>query len=285
MLANDRCSGVTLSPSILFHTNGTMETIGHVTVSTLLRELIGQIELFLATLDVCERGEDGGYILRTPRASLHKGLGAIWQRVVMLTSIYIFSTIDRSALRPLNAAKSVCTNVEPRCIDLPLCQVMTALHWEILWDTDGGFVTALPAAAAKRIRGVKHALQVHLKFAAERETPNGESPAPPTEATKLQPAVHATGSVLLNEAELASTATLSAAEIAKKFNLPPKALEKRLTRFRRTHSTSFVEVENRSVRQPRYLYKLNAVAFVIRSLANAASRQPTCLSDRPTNVS
>ncbi len=165
MLMDDRCFGDSPSASIRFCANGTLECEGPVTVSVLLRELIAQINLFLLTLEVCERGGDGGYILRAPGVSLHKGLGEIWQRITLLSGGIHGLSLDAGQLKRLREEGGVWINVEPRRDLLPQAELMSVLTFSILRGPDGQFVTALPAATVDRIRGVRDVLALHLNDA------------------------------------------------------------------------------------------------------------------------
>jgi hypothetical protein len=75
---------------------------------------------------------------------------------------------------------------------------------------------------------------------------------------------------------------LSARDLAKRFDVPPEPLRKRLERWREQNQDGrdWVEVEDRGTREPRFLYRLSAVKPVIDDL-KASPKRPTKKSSRP----
>jgi hypothetical protein len=71
--------------------------------------------------------------------------------------------------------------------------------------------------------------------------------------------------------EVSDDSKLSSAELASVFGVPPEPLRKRLERLRQRDLTCFVEVTDRSSKEPQFLYTVGKVRHIIDDLQKRAS--------------
>lgn len=74
--------------------------------------------------------------------------------------------------------------------------------------------------------------------------------------------------------EVTDDPALSPGEIAKRYNLDAEAARKRLDRWRSTHDDGVIEVSNRKVNEPKYLYRLSAVRHLFDGNPSGDSSAP-----------
>jgi hypothetical protein len=71
---------------------------------------------------------------------------------------------------------------------------------------------------------------------------------------------------------------MSAASMAKTYDLPPEALRKRLDRQRARDLDCFIEVEDRAANEAQYLYHFGRVRHILEAMrptTSASDKRPT----------